>query len=106
MFLLFRGGSAHLFVAATLALPNGENRVGIAGALIDGAIGRNDLAATDRAHTTSRGSLLNIEGEHVLFRHVASLNLSLLHSLDVSSARQRSNRRSSLEAAAARALPG
>jgi hypothetical protein len=51
------------FISAALALPRGKHCVGIAGALIDGAARRNNLAAAPRAGAAARSAPVNIDLE-------------------------------------------
>jgi len=59
----FRRGAfdAHLFVAATLALPEREKFRRVGGALVDGAVGRDDFAAAVRTCPPAETLLLDFE---------------------------------------------
>jgi hypothetical protein len=64
-FWLFR----HFLVPAALALPNREDGIWIAAALVNGAIRGDDFSATTRTRATSRRSPFHINCESDIFRH-------------------------------------
>ena len=69
---LFCGGRphAHLFVAATFALPEREEGGRIAFAFVDGAVGGDDLAAALRATASANALMIVIEGQGLFVCHL------------------------------------
>jgi hypothetical protein len=62
MFLRRRGRPfSQLFVAASFALPDRKDRVGIAGALVNRPLRWNDFTTAPRTETSARRPLFNIE---------------------------------------------
>jgi hypothetical protein len=57
------GRLTHFFVATPFTLPDGEDCVGISGALIDSAVRRNDLATANGTDTAAGSSLLNVNAK-------------------------------------------
>ena len=67
------GTLRHLFVAASFTLPHRKDGGGIAGILINGAIGRNYFATAFGAGTASGSANFNVKSERVIGRHNLAL---------------------------------
>ncbi len=63
------GFLGHLFVAAPFTLPYSKHCVGIAGALIDCAVRRDDFAATPWASSSTRRAPFHIDSQRIVVGH-------------------------------------